>query len=83
MSKSDKFKTTIWKFTAKPFYLFFPFETIFFLLQEIIYFFMTTTFHFGTTEHLLNPLWVTEALNMHQKGPKMVLNGKFSQAYRL
>ena len=32
-------------------------------------------------KHLLNPIWVTEALNRHQKGPHMVLNVKFSEPY--
>ena len=33
--------------------------------------------------YLLNPTWVTEALNTPQKGPNMVFNGKLSQPYSL
>ena len=39
-----------------------------------------TTNSFNIWKHLLNPIWVTEALNMPQNGPHMVLNGKFSQS---
>ena len=28
---------------------------------------------------MLNLIWVTEALNRHQKGPNMVLNGKYER----
>ena len=37
--------------------------------------------NFSKWKHLLNSIWVTEALNRSQKGPNMVLNGKFSQPY--
>ena len=34
-------------------------------------------------EPILNPIWVTEALNRPLKGPNIVLNGKFYQPYNL
>ena len=36
---------------------------------------------FGVWKHLLNHMWVTEALNRPQKRPNMVMYGKFSQPY--
>ena len=38
---------------------------------------------FGIWEHLLNPIWVTKALNRSQKSPNMVLKDKFYQPYSL